>query len=75
MPRHLMTTPGYQLASLSDVVDVRERLLRRVEAEARALANSDATAAQLRLGRVYALLEAGGIAGYWRVGDSARRLP
>lgn len=55
----------------SDVVDVRERLLRRVEIEAKAFANADSSAAQLRLGRVYGLLEAGVIAGYWRRKDSA----
>ena len=49
----------------------RERLLRRVEVEARAFANSDGTTSQLRLGRVEGLLEAGVLAGYWRKRDSA----
>ena len=51
--------------------DPRERLLRRVEVEARAFANSDGTTSQLRLGRVQGLLEAGVLAGYWRKRDSA----
>ena len=50
--------------------DPRERLLRRVEVEARAFANSDGTTSQLRLGRVQGLLEAGVLAGYWRKRDS-----
>ena len=45
-------------------------MLRRVETEARAYANSDGSASQLRLGRVYGLLEAGVLAGYWRRKDS-----
>lgn len=59
------------LASLRRMRDPRERLLRRLETEARAFANSDASSARLRLGRVYGLLEAGVIAGYWRKKDSA----
>ena len=51
--------------------DPRERLLRRVEVEARAFANSDGTTSQLRLGRVQGLLEAGVLAGYWCKKDSA----
>ena len=51
--------------------DPRERLLRRVEVEAHAFANSDGTTSQLRLGRVQGLLEAGVLAGYWRKRDSA----
>ena len=51
--------------------DPRERLLRRIEVEARAFANSDATTSQLRLGRVHVLLEPGVLAGYWRKRDSA----
>jgi hypothetical protein len=35
------------------VQDPRKRLLRRVEVEARAFANSDGTTSQLRLGRVH----------------------
>jgi hypothetical protein len=56
--------------SLPGVQDPRERLLRRVEVEARAFANSDGTTSQLRLGRVQGLLEAGVLAGYWRKRDS-----
>jgi excisionase family DNA binding protein len=52
------------------VQDPRERLLRRIEVEARAFANSDGTTSQLRLGRVYGLLEVGAIAGCWRRKDS-----
>lgn len=48
----------------------RDRLLRRIEAEARAFANGDSTASQLRLGRVYRLLEAGALAGYWQKRDA-----
>jgi hypothetical protein len=51
--------------------DPRERLLRRVEVEARAFANSGGTTCQLRLGRVQGLPEAGVLAGYWRKRDSA----
>ena len=51
--------------------DPRERLLRRVEVEARAFANSYGTTSQLRLGRVQGLLEAGVLAGYWCKKDSA----
>ena len=51
--------------------DPRERLLRWIEVEARAFANSDGTTSQLRLGRVQGLLEAGVLAGYWRKRDSA----
>jgi excisionase family DNA binding protein len=57
-------------ASLKDMPDPRERLLRRVETEARAFANSDSSFSQLRLGRIYGLLEAGVIAGHWRRRDS-----
>jgi hypothetical protein len=53
------------------VQDPRERVLRRVEVEARAFADSDGTTSQLRLGRVQGLLEAGVLAGYWRKRDSA----
>jgi predicted DNA-binding transcriptional regulator AlpA len=52
------------------VADPRDRLLQRVETEARAFANAERSMAQLRLGRVYGLLEAGTIAGYWRQRDS-----
>lgn len=47
------------------------RLLRRIESEARAFANSDSLSGQLCLGRVYGLLEAGVISGFWRKKDSA----
>lgn len=57
-------------ACLLQMPDPPERLLRRVEAEARTFANSDGSMSQLRLGRVYGLLEAGVIAGYWRRRDS-----
>jgi hypothetical protein len=53
------------------VQDPRERLLRRVEVEARAFANSDGTTSQLRLGRVQGLLKAGVLAGNRRKKDSA----
>jgi predicted DNA-binding transcriptional regulator AlpA len=49
----------------------RERLLRRVEVDARAFANSDGTTSQLRLGRVQGLLEADVLARYWRKRDAA----
>jgi predicted DNA-binding transcriptional regulator AlpA len=51
--------------------DARDRLLRRIESEARAFANSDSLSGQLCLGRVYGLLEAGVISGFWRKKDSA----
>ena len=50
--------------------DPRERLLKSVQVEAKAFANSDSSTNQIRLGRVYGLLHAGVIAGHWRKKDS-----
>ncbi len=50
--------------------DPRDRLLRKIEGEPHAYANSDASSAPLRLGRVYGLLEGGVMAGYWRQRDT-----
>jgi len=43
----------------------RARLLLRIEVEARAFRNADATTRNLRYGRVLGLLEAGTILGHW----------
>jgi hypothetical protein len=43
----------------------RARLISRIEVEARAYRNADATTRNLRYGRVLGLLEAGTILGYW----------
>jgi hypothetical protein len=48
----------------------RERLVRRIQAEARAYANADPGRDRYQLGRVHGLLEAGVIAGYWRKKDA-----
>jgi hypothetical protein len=49
------------VGSISD----RARLISRIEAEARAFRNADATTRNLRYGRVLGLLEAGTILDYW----------
>ena len=48
----------------------RERLVRRIESEARAFANAPRHKDQMQLGRVYGFLEAGVIAGHWRKRDA-----
>ena len=54
----------------------RARLISRIEVEARAFRNADATTRNLRYGRVPGLLEAGTILGHWsrsaasRIGDA-----
>jgi predicted DNA-binding transcriptional regulator AlpA len=48
----------------------RERLVRRIEIEARAYANAPRGKDQMQLGRVYGLLEAGVLEGHWRKKDA-----
>ncbi|MDP9234686.1 MAG: hypothetical protein M3P01_09070 [Actinomycetota bacterium] len=54
----------------------RARLVSRIEVEARAFRNADATTRNLRFGRILGLLEAGTILGFWsrksasRIGDA-----
>jgi hypothetical protein len=58
------------------IVTDRARLVSRIEVEARAFRNADATTRNLRYGRVLGLLEAGTILGHWsrsaasRIGDA-----
>ena len=59
--------------SLPQMPDPRERLLRRVVSEATAFANADHTVDQLRLGRLYGLLEAGVLAGFWSANATTER--
>jgi hypothetical protein len=46
-------------------VDLREWLVRRIEAEARAYVNGDRTTRPIRWGRVLGFLEVGVAFGYW----------
>jgi hypothetical protein len=66
---------SYTFTTLALMSDPRERLVPKIETEARAFANSAAMSSSLRLGRVYGLLEAGVIAGHWRKRDAAPARP
>jgi hypothetical protein len=50
----------------------RDRLVSRIDVEARVFKNADATTQNLRYGRVLGLLEAGTILGYWSRRSASR---